>query len=198
MKESRKKYKLKYKMSECPICFEAMDNENNNIKTECGHEFHSNCFLTNVLHNGFDCPCCRKELVKKQCTCGMYDSYDDDSEMSNDHDEMSDSEDEDDDEEVNTLEIPFHYILDKLKDQFSKRDLLTSIINSYRKKTIEEYLCIENKLIDNYMKVYENFNALTDEEREIELMTMEDIKDNETRTNQLIDDVKTIINTRVY
>lgn len=181
-------------MSECPICFEVMDNEKNNIKTECGHEFHSNCFLTNVAHNGFDCPCCRKELVKTQCTCHMYDSYDDDSEMSNDHDERSDSEEEED----NELELPFHYILDKLKDQISKHDLLSIIINSYRKKEIEEYLCINNKLIDNYVRVVENFIVLTDEEREIELMKLEDKNCNQIRANKLIDDVETIINTRVY
>ena len=175
-------------MSECPICFETMDNKNNNIKTECGHEFHSNCFLTNVAHNGFDCPCCRKELVKTQCTCDMYDSYDDDSETSNDHDERSEFGEE----------LPFHYIIDKLKDQISKRDLLSIFINSYRNQPIEEYTCIDNKLIDNYVRVVRNFIALTDEEREIELMTMEDIKGNEIRANKLIDDIETIINTRVY
>ncbi len=187
-------------MSECPICFEVMENDNNKIKTECGHEFHSNCFLTNVAHNGFNCPCCRKELARTPCSCEMYDSYDDDdddddSEMSNDHDERSDTEEE---EEDNELELPFHYILDKLKDQISKRDLLTIIINSYRKKMIEQYSCINDRLIENYIRVTANFISLTDEEREIELMEMEDKNCNQIRANKLIDDVETIINTRVY
>lgn len=208
MKELRKKYsyqyKLKYNMSECPICFETMNDKNNNIKTECGHEFHSNCFLTNVVHNGFNCPCCRKELVKEQCSCKMYDYYDDnDSEISNDHDESSESEEEeeyeeDEEDENNELEPPFYYILHKLKDQINKHDLLTIIINSYRKKIIEKYLCINDRLIDNYVGVIGNFIELTDEEREIELMTMEDENCNKIRELKLVDDVDTIINMRVY
>ena len=182
-------------MSECPICFEVMENDSNKIKTECGHEFHSNCFLTNVAHNGFDCPCCRKELVKTQCTCHMYDSYDDDSEMSNDHDERSDSEEE---EEDNELEIPFHYILHKLEDQISKRDLLKITINSYRRKIIEKYLCINDRLIDNYIGVTANFISLTDEEREMELMEMEDKNCNQITGFKLVDDFETIVNMRVY
>lgn len=178
-------------MSECPICFEVMENDNNKIKTECGHEFHSNCFLTNVAHNGFNCPCCRKELAQNPCSCDMYDS--------DEEDEDEEDEDEDDeDEEDDFIEPPLYYVLNKLKDQYTKKDLLKIIINYYNEHTIEEYLDIDEKMFDNYTKIMRTFNALTKEEREIELMTMEDKNCNEKEEIKLIDDFNTIIDMRVY
>lgn len=182
-------------MSECPICFEVMTNDSNKIKTECGHEFHSNCFLTNVAHNGFNCPCCRKELARRPCSCEMSDSDDDilisDSDSDNDDDESEDSE------EI-FAEPPLHYTLNKLKDHFSKHDLLTLIINYYNRNTIQEYLYIDEKMLDGYAKVTEEYDRLEEEEREIELMEMEDKNCNEKEEIKLIDDFNTIIDMRVY
>lgn len=183
-------------MSECPICFEVMKNDSNNIKTECGHEFHSNCFLTNVAHNGFNCPCCRKELARRPCSCEMSDS-DDDILISD-----SDNDNNDDDESESSEEIfaepPLHYTLNKLKDNFSKHDLLTLIINYYNRNIIEEYLYIDEKMLDSYTKVTEEYDRLEEEEREIELMKMEDKNCNEKEEIKLIDDFNTIIDMRVY
>ena len=179
-------------MSECPICFEVMKNDSNNIKTECGHEFHSNCFLTNVSHNGFSCPCCRKELARIPCSCEMFDSEDDDeSECSEDDDESECSE------EI-FAEPPLYYTLNKLKDNFSKHELLTLIINYYNRNIIEEYLYIDEKMLDSYTKVTDEYNSLKEEEREIELMKMEDKNCNEKEEIKLIDDFNTIIDMRVY
>jgi hypothetical protein len=186
-------------MSECPICFEVMKNDSNNIKTECGHEFHSNCFLANVAHNGFNCPCCRKELARRPCSCEMSDS--DDDILISDSDSDSDN-DNDDDESESSEEIfaepPLHYTLNKLKDNFSKHDLLTLIINYYNRNIIEEYLYIDEKMLDSYTKVTEEYDRLEEEEREIELMKMEDKNCNEKEEIKLIDDFNTIIDMRVY
>ena len=43
----------------CAICLDDIDISMNIIKTECKHCFHSNCFLQNAAHNGFNCPMCR-------------------------------------------------------------------------------------------------------------------------------------------
>ena len=210
-------------MSECPICFEVMANDSNKIKTECSHEFHSNCFLTNVAHNGFNCPCCRKELARRPCSCEMSvsdddilisdsdsDSDSDDDDDDDDNDDDSDDDDDDDnddndddnDESESSEEIfaepPLHYTLNKLKDHFSKHDLLTLIINYYNRNTIQEYLYIDEKMLDGYAKVTEEYDRLEEEEREIELMKMEDKNCNEKEEIKLIDDFNAIIDMRVY
>lgn len=48
---------------DCPICMEVVELSVNCLVTECGHTFHTSCFLNNVLHNGFGCPYCRRVLV---------------------------------------------------------------------------------------------------------------------------------------
>ena len=50
---------------DCPICMEMVELSPpmNCLVTECGHTFHTSCFLNNVLHNGFGCPYCRRALV---------------------------------------------------------------------------------------------------------------------------------------
>ena len=175
-------------MSECPICFEVMENDNNKITTECGHKFHSNCFLKNVVHNGFNCPCCRKELVRTQCCCDMSDS-------DSDYEDMSES---------NILEEfinpPLNYSIDKLKDHFSKRDLLKILVNYYNKDPInEECVDLDSKFFYKFTNMCGYFYELEEEEREIELMTMEDKKYSEKfESNKLVNDVSTIVNTRIY
>jgi len=63
-------YQLKVNMSvaiensECPICMEEICGVLNRVTTECGHNFHTNCLLTNASHNGFGCPYCRTELAQ--------------------------------------------------------------------------------------------------------------------------------------
>ena len=49
---------------ECPICMDAIDTCKNCLTTECGHTFHSTCMMKNVSVNGFNCPCCRHEMVE--------------------------------------------------------------------------------------------------------------------------------------
>ena len=95
-------------------------------------------------------------------------------------------------------EPPLYYTLNKLKDNFSKHELLTLIINYYNRNIIEEYLYIDEKMLDSYTKVTDEYNSLKEEEREIELMKMEDKNCNEKEEIKLIDDFNTIIDMRVY
>jgi hypothetical protein len=62
--------------------------ERNNITTECGHQFHASCIMTNVSRNGFNCPCCRTAMA----------------EYENDDEDDYTVDDEDDDEDDNFLE----------------------------------------------------------------------------------------------
>lgn len=49
----------------CAICLEHIDiqNCNQHMFTECGHMFHTKCFLQNSVRNGYKCPMCRTELI---------------------------------------------------------------------------------------------------------------------------------------
>lgn len=63
---------------ECAICMDDIHfNQNNFMKTECGHCFHTSCIMRNVAHNGFGCPYCRTEMAEMV--------EDDDSEVSEDY-----------------------------------------------------------------------------------------------------------------
>ena len=72
---------------DCPICLEIVEQGRNCVVTECGHCFHTNCLMTNVMHNGFGCPYCRDAMAKE--TNPDEEEEDDDE---------SDYDDEDDDE----------------------------------------------------------------------------------------------------
>lgn len=64
---------------ECPICFESITS-NNIITTECGHSFHSSCFLKNAAINGYNCPMCRTTLADEPEDDAEEDIEDDNSE----------------------------------------------------------------------------------------------------------------------
>ena len=50
---------------ECAICMDDINfNQNNFIKTECNHCFHTSCLMRNIAHNGFACPYCRSEMTE--------------------------------------------------------------------------------------------------------------------------------------
>jgi hypothetical protein len=175
-------------MTECPICYEIMKPNNNNIKTECGHEFHSSCFLTNVAHNGFGCPYCRKELVMTPSI-----SFSDEDEIT-----IFD-ENEDEHEDVDEyLVAPQNYMIDKLQVQYSKRELLEVMYTYFSYDKNEESVEINFNFFNEFMKISDKFYALKEEEREISLMTMEDKNCNVRKEIKLIDNVEAIVNMRVY
>lgn len=50
---------------ECPICLVSMESgtDKNKVTTDCGHCFHTNCLMQNVVRNGFECPLCRTNIA---------------------------------------------------------------------------------------------------------------------------------------
>jgi hypothetical protein len=152
---------------ECPICFDLIVDINNLIKTECGHEFHSNCFLTNVAHNGFNCPCCRKQLAKIPDSDG--DSEDSDSFISDDEDEI--------------VSPSINHVLNKINEKnYSKLDLLKIILHNERILCCDSIDIIDNleelciTLQDDLMCIFNEFETKQkdNELEEINLMFHED------------------------
>ncbi len=75
---------------ECSICLESIENNINKVITECGHIFHCSCIMTNIIHNGFNCPNCRARMAEE--------ISDDNSD--NDNSSNWSNEDEDEDREI--------------------------------------------------------------------------------------------------
>lgn len=51
--------------SECPICYDDIDEKKNCVTTECGHTFHCSCLMKNSAVNGFGCPMCRSVMAEE-------------------------------------------------------------------------------------------------------------------------------------
>ena len=194
-------------MADCPICFETMNKMKNIIKTECGHEFHSNCFLTNVAHNGFGCPCCRKELATyperdKEEDYDEYDYDDDNDDDDDDDDENDDDDDDDDDDEM--LTPPLEYIIEKIQEKnYNKKEIIKLLIIQNIDEHFERYSELEEKFYADIDEICCSFNTIKKEQKEIELMKMEDKTCNYTKQNEmskevLLNDIESIINMRVY
>jgi len=81
---------------ECPICMLDIDGTTNRVTTECGHEFHTKCLLSNIAYNGFGCPYCRSEMVEESVANRLHE---DDDEDDDDDDEEDDGDDDEDDED---------------------------------------------------------------------------------------------------
>lgn len=54
---------LKPKMSDCPICFEVINETQNVVITECRHKFHATCLFRSTQSSGYRCPNCRGGLL---------------------------------------------------------------------------------------------------------------------------------------
>ena len=99
----------------CSICLSDIDSKNNNMTTDCGHCFHTKCFLQNVSHNGFACPNCRNQIIEEpEC-----ESDDDEDEYDDEYEE--DEEDEEDDEENEDVD-DFDYALRGMRWLFERVD----------------------------------------------------------------------------
>jgi hypothetical protein len=83
--------------NDCPICFDVIG-EKNNIVTECGHQFHASCLMTNITRNGFGCPCCRTVMAETDTMSAT--EVDDDTEIDYDDEEDDDEEDDEDDDDA--------------------------------------------------------------------------------------------------
>ena len=45
----------------CNICFEDIDNTNQELLTKCNHLFHKNCLIKIIYPK---CPCCKSNITK--------------------------------------------------------------------------------------------------------------------------------------
>ena len=77
-------------MTDCPICMDIIEGNKNCVTTDCGHQFHTNCLMKNVAHNGFGCPYCRTVMAEE---------VDEEETIYTDDDEDEDDEDEEEYEE---------------------------------------------------------------------------------------------------
>ena len=68
--------KVELEVIECPICMDEIEGEKNKITTNCGHCFHTSCLMTNVAHNGFNCPYCRTAMAEEPAEDNSDDEYD--------------------------------------------------------------------------------------------------------------------------
>ena len=74
-------------MSDCPICFDVIDDTHNIVITYCRHKFHATCLFRSVQSGGYRCPNCRGCLlygpimsptgVNLTGATGRYSLYDD-------------------------------------------------------------------------------------------------------------------------
>jgi hypothetical protein len=62
--------------SECPICYDEIDEKKNCVTTECGHTFHCSCLMKNSAVNGFGCPMCRSVMAEEPEDDDDEDDYD--------------------------------------------------------------------------------------------------------------------------
>lgn len=81
-------------ITDCPICMEVVQTNINRVITECGHIFHTQCLLTNIVHNGFGCPYCRTEMVPEELLRSEEDEENDIVAI------IEDVDDDDDDDEI--------------------------------------------------------------------------------------------------
>lgn len=81
---------------ECPICFDTINATNQTI-TECGHTFHTNCLMKNVLHNGFGCPYCRTKMCEEPEEPLLDDDEEEDSDYSQTEDDSGIETEEEED-----------------------------------------------------------------------------------------------------
>jgi hypothetical protein len=50
-------------MSDCPICFEVINDAQNMVITVCRHKFHATCLFRSTQSSGYRCPNCRGSLL---------------------------------------------------------------------------------------------------------------------------------------
>lgn len=89
--------------TQCSICFDDIENDNNKIITICNHAFHSTCLIKNIVMNGSDCPNCRKNLTGE----ANNNYYDEEEENYDEEDENYDEEEDDEEENYNNQENEF-------------------------------------------------------------------------------------------
>ena len=78
--------------TECPICMVEIIGSTNRVTTECGHEFHTKCLLSNIAYNGFGCPYCRSEMVEESVANHLHEDEDEDDDHDHENNELNESD----------------------------------------------------------------------------------------------------------
>ena len=100
---------------ECPICMLEIEGINNRVTTECGHQFHTKCLLSNVAFNGFGCPYCRNEMVEESIAKNAHED-DEEDEDDDDDETISDESDTDDEEAMQEEDVlrGFRFLMQRI------------------------------------------------------------------------------------
>jgi len=171
--------------NECSICLESIEGDKNQVITDCGHCFHTNCLMKNVSHNGFGCPYCRTVMAEEPV---ISDSESEWSEEDEDEQYGDDSlngirwlfqrvEGEEMDEiDNNALTPPASYISQKLIEQgCTMEHLLKIILTDY--EGYEQYDDFANEIVENISQIIDGYqrnlnvpNAVLDTDPEAELI----------------------------
>ena len=140
--EVEEEKKEKEEACECPICMDTIEEDKNNITTECGHKFHASCLMKNVTMNGFNCPYCRTIMADEQ-------NYDDEDEEEDNGDDVEYS----DDESVDSVEDEAHmlrgmrWLFQRAEGEALEDDEPMPSIDFITQKMIENGMTI-NKLVE--------------------------------------------------
>jgi len=163
---------------ECPICFDDINPTKNCIITECGHKFHASCLLRSVVHENYDCPCCRFELAERpeESDDGFDDeNYDDvDDEISDEimqsmrwmfqraeGEELEEEELEEDEEQP--PDVPLNYVVENLTTMnYSFEDMIKIILNDFLDSDQDERSVSILNAIDDLVDRYEGTTTATD------------------------------------
>jgi hypothetical protein len=124
-------------LSECPICMVEIIGVTNRVTTECGHEFHTKCLLTNIAYNGFGCPYCRSEMVEECVANHLHEDEDDDDEE--DDDDIED--DEEDEIEESDMLRGLRFMLQRVTGE-----MLTDENDMYDEDDYENELLQQNQI----------------------------------------------------
>jgi len=171
--------------NECSICLECIEGDKNQVITDCGHCFHTNCLMKNVSHNGFGCPYCRTVMAEEPVDS---DSETEWSEENEDQQYGDDSlngirwlfqrvEGEEMDEIESALISPASYISQKLFEQgCTMEHLLKIILTDY--EGYEQYDDFANEVVEKISQIIDGYqrnlnvpNAVLDADPEAELIS---------------------------
>jgi hypothetical protein len=170
--------------NECSICLECIEGDKNQVITDCGHCFHTNCLMKNVIHNGFGCPYCRTIMAEEPVETES-DSESEWSEEDEDQQYGDDSlngfrwlfqrvEGEQIDEIENALIPTATYISQKLIEQgCTVEHLLKIILIDY--EGYDQYDDFANEIVENISHIIDGYqrnlnvpNAVLDADPEAE------------------------------
>jgi len=173
---------------ECSICLDGIIGDKNKVVTDCGHCFHTNCLMKNVVHNGFGCPYCRTVMAESKESDDESDSESEWSDEDDDDQYGDDSlngvrwlfqrvEGEEMDEIENTLIPTANYISQKLSEQgCTMEHLLKIILVDY--EGYDQYDDFANEIVENISQIIDRYqgninvpNAVLDADPEAEIVS---------------------------